>query len=139
MRVVAAIICSLGITLFLNGCKDDDTPPNCGCDSETLSTISESRNMIARLTFNSNNSIDPYYENYYWITYFDPDQPWNVLHMIICNDEILGEQFEDVISLPQDEFIEVKISGHLKEICEKRFNPAGVVSKRITLTSIERQ
>ena len=62
-----------------------------------------------------------------------------VHHMIICNEEILGNQFEDVVNLPPGEFVEVKFSGDLKEICQKKFDLADITYERITLTSIERQ
>lgn len=123
----------------MNSCKDDDTPPNCGCESEARTTIPESANLVGRLAFKSNNSIDSYYKNHYWITYIEQNCSNCVHHMIICNDEILGLEFDDVTSLPQGEFVEVKFSGLLKEICEKRFDLADITYERITLTSIERQ
>ncbi len=38
-KVALIILCYLGLTLFMNSCKDDGTPPNCGCESETLEAI----------------------------------------------------------------------------------------------------
>lgn len=138
-KVALTVLCCLGLTLFMNSCIDDDTPANCGCESETLTTIPESANLIGRLAFKSNNSIDPYYKNHYWITYIEQNCSNCIHHMIICNDEILGVEFEEITSLSQGEFIEVKFSGNLKEICERRYDLADITYERITLTSIEQQ
>ncbi len=138
-KTVLMILYCFTFILLLNSCKDDDTPPDCGCESETLTTIPESTNLIGRLAFKSNNSIDSYYVDHYWITYIELNCSNCVRHMIICNNEMLGDQFQDVIGLSQGEYIEVKFSGHLKEICEKRFDLADITYERIILTSIERQ
>jgi len=139
MKVAFTIISCLGITLFFTGCKDDDdTPPDCGCESETQTIIPESANLIGRLSFKANDSVDPYYTNHYWITYLDQNCSNCVHHMIICNEEMLGNQFDDVDNLQKGEFVDIKFSGYLKEICQKRFDLADITYNRITLTSIER-
>lgn len=38
-KVVLTVLCYLGLTIFMNGCKDDDTSPSCGCESETIDTV----------------------------------------------------------------------------------------------------
>lgn len=134
------IFCLLIFTTLFYSCKsDDETPPDCGCDSETRKTIPQSANLVGRLAFKSDESIDPYYTNQYWITYIEQNCTNCVHHMIICNEDILGNQFNDIINLPQGEFVEVKFSGNLKEVCQKRFDLSDVTYERITLTSIERQ
>lgn len=59
--------------------------------------------------------------------------------MVVCNEDFLTDDFEDLKDLPSDESIQVKFSGHLKEICEKRFAPGNNTYERIILTSIEIQ
>ncbi|MEN8857749.1 MAG: hypothetical protein ABF260_06755 [Flavobacteriaceae bacterium] len=133
------VLCYLGLTLFLNSCKEDDTPPNCGCESETRTTIPESANLIGEMYYKtqSNDPMDTYYNNYFWIVYTEENCVNCVHSMIVCNEEIMNNQFESIKET--GEIIEVKFSGHLKEICEKTFAPADYTYERITLTSIERQ
>lgn len=82
--------------------------------------------------------LDTYYIDHYWITYIEPDCSNCVHHMILCNEDILGDDFDDLKGLPLGEDIEVEFSGHLKPICELKFDQADVTFERITLTSIER-
>ncbi len=138
-KAVMTILCCLGFALFTNSCKDDDTPPNCGCESETRTTISESANLIGEMYYKtqSNDPMDTYYNNYFWIVYTEENCVNCVHSMIVCNEEIMNNQFESIKET--GEIIEVKFSGHLKEICEKTFAPADYTYERITLISIERQ
>jgi len=142
MQVAFKVICYLSITaLTLISCKNnDDTPPDCGCGSETRTTIPESANLVGRIVFKTQNySTDTYYNNHYWITYIEKTCSNCIHRMIICNEDILGNDFVDLLNLPQGEYVEVNFSGFLKEICQKRFAPADVTFERIILTSIERQ
>lgn len=139
IKAALAVLYCFGIALFLNGCSNNVTPPDCGCESETRTTIPESAKWVGRLEFKSNDSVDPYYTDHYWITVTD----WNcsgcvVVHLIICNDEILESQFEDVVNLPEGEFVEVIFSGDLKELCQKKNDIALISYQQIKLTSIER-
>lgn len=138
-KVALTFLCYLGLTLFMNSCNDDDTTPNCGCESETRTTIPESANLVGELYYKiqSNDPMDTYYNNYFWIVYIE-ENCINCIHsMIVCNEEIMNNQFENIKET--GEIIEVKFSGHLKEICEKTFAPADYTYERITLTSIEQQ
>lgn len=139
-KVALTVLCYLGLTLFMNSCKDDDTPPNCGCKSETRTTIPESANLVGEMFYlKPTASGDDYYTNLFWIVYTEQNCSNCIHHMVVCNEDFLKDEFEDLKDLPNDESIQVKFSGHLKEICEKRFAPGDYTYERITLTSIERQ
>lgn len=139
-KVALTVLCYLGLTVFINSCKDkdDDTPPNCGCESETRTTIPESANLIGTIGYKTQiHPLDNYYNNTFWIGYTEQNCS-NCMHkMIVCNEDILGNEFDDIIE--SGESVEVKFSGHLKIICEKKFDLADITYERITLTSIERQ
>ncbi len=138
IRVALITLCYLGFTLFINSCKDDNTPPNCGCESETRTTIPESANLIGRIAYKTQiDPLDNYYNNTFWIGYTEQNCSNCIHKMIVCNDDILGNEFDDIIE--SGENVEVKFSGDLKVICEKKFDLADITYERITLTSIERQ
>ncbi len=123
--------------LFLKNCKQDDIQSECSCESEALTTIPETCNLIGRLSFKSENAEDPFFNNHYWITFIEHNCSNCVHHMIICNHEILTEKCKEVRKLSEDEFIQIKFSGHLKEICNDIFTTENITYKHITLTSIE--
>lgn len=138
-RAVKIFSFVLLVTLLTISCKKEE--PTCGCDSDTLTTIPDSAKLIGRLSYKKPIDLigSNYYVNHYWITYVYPDCSTCVRHMILCNDDILGNDFNDVQNLPQGEFVEIKFAGHLKEVCEKKFDIANITYERIVLTSIERQ
>lgn len=136
------ILFALFVALSIYGCSKEDTIPDCGCGSETQSVIPESANLIGRISYKRQIDIDPdddYYNDTYWITYLVPGCSNCVSHMIVCNEDFLKTEFEDLLNLPQGEYVEVKFSGELKEVCQKRFDLADIIYKRILLTSIQRQ
>ena len=137
-RLINPIIClALIISILFSGCKkdDDNPPPDCGCYSETNFTIPESNDLVAEMHFKSQDGT--YYNNLYWIVYTEEDCSNCASSMIVCNEDFLNNAFEDIKD--SGETVEVKFSGNLKSICDKRNNPAGYTLNRIILTSIERQ
>ena len=137
-KVALTVLCYLGLTLFIYSCKNDDTPPNCGCESETRTTIPESANLIGRIAYKTQiDPLDNYYNNTFWIGYTEQNCSNCIHKMIVCNEDILGNEFDDIIE--SGENVEVKFSGDLKVICEKKFDLADITYERITLISIERQ
>ena len=139
MKVAYTVICCLGFTILFNGCKDDDTPPDCGCESETRTTIPESVNLIGQIAYKTQiNPQDDYYSNTFWIGYTEQNCSNCIHHMIVCNEDFLGNEFDDIIV--SGEVVEVKFSGNLKKICEL---PVAFLAdetfENIKLTSIERQ
>ncbi|TVZ28761.1 hypothetical protein JM83_3912 [Gillisia sp. Hel_I_86] len=139
MKVAFTIISCLVITLFFTGCKDDDIPPpDCGCESETRTIIPESTNLIGQIAYKTQiDSQDDYYNNTFWIGYTEQNCSNCIHHMIVCNEDLLGSEFDDIIV--SGEVVEVKFSGNLKRICELPVAfPADETFEYITLTSIER-
>ncbi len=127
----------IGIVLMGSGCEKD-TPPDCGCESVTVRIIPESANLVGNMYYKTQSSdpMDTYYNNYFWIVYTDKSCINCVHSMIVCNEEIMNNQFESIKGT--GEIVEVKFSGHVKEICEKTFAPADYTYERIVITSIER-
>ena len=148
-KVALTILCYLGFTLFMNSCKDDDTPPNCGCESETRTTIPESANLVGKLFYKDNVDGTNYYDHHYWIIYIEENCSNCIHHMMVCNEELLEQisnipVFTDVgdfINYPShyDNALSVKFSGDLKIICQDVIAPGDYTQERITLTSIEQQ
>lgn len=132
-----SILFYLGFTLFINSCNDDDTPPDCGCESEIQSTISESVNLVGKMFYKTQDDPrDTYYNNHFWIVY-PPDESYVHSKIIVCNEDISGNEFDGIIE--SGERVEVKFSGYRKEVCEKAFAPSIYNYERIVLTSIQRQ
>lgn len=130
----------ISLTLVLNSCdKDDDSPKDCGCNSETNYTITETDSLIGEMFYKkqTDNPLDTYYNNLYWIKYTLDDCSNCINSMIVCNEEFLNNEFEDIIT--SGEIVEVIFSGELKSVCDKGNNPADYTFNRIILTSIERQ
>jgi hypothetical protein len=133
------------ITLLLFAlisCKNDDdtiSTPNCGCESEILATIPQSANLVGEMYYKiqSNDPMDTYYNNRFWIVFAEENCSNCIHHMIVCNEEIMNNEFDGIKETGIS--VDVKFSGNLKEICEKSFNPADYTFERITLTSIEQQ
>lgn len=126
----------LTLLTSLLGCKDSP-PPDCGCESKAHTTIPESANSVGKMFYNRpQNLSENYYNNTFWIVY-PPDASSVHSKMIVCNEDILGNEFVDIME--SGESVEVKFSGHRKEVCEKAFAPSIYTYERITLTSIERQ
>ncbi|MBC6427422.1 MAG: hypothetical protein GDA51_13375 [Ekhidna sp.] len=119
--------------------SDNDNPSDCGCESVTRSTISESENLVGRLYYKTQTSpIDNFYNNHFWINY-SHSVGVLVLNVIVCNEDFLSDDLKDLKNLAPGESIEVKFSGDLKETCFKKISPAIYSYNRIVLTSIERK
>jgi hypothetical protein len=128
------IYLSIIIFILFSACEDeDDTPKDCGCSSETNYTITETDSLIGEIYFRSST----YYSNLYSIVYKEEGYSNSSTHMIVCNEDFLNNEFEDIKNSGGS--VEVKFSGDLKSICEKPNGPADISYYRIILTSIERQ
>ncbi len=126
----------IGIVLMGSGC-DKDTPPDCGCDSVTIRTILESDNMLGRISYKTQiDPLDDFYNNTFWIGYEDISCPSCIHKMIVCNEDIFGSDFNDIII--SGESVEISFAGHLKELCNNKFDVTENTYHRIVLTSIER-
>jgi hypothetical protein len=148
-KIALTVLCYLGFTLFFYSCKDDDAPPNCGCDSVTKITIPESANLTGKLFFKNDSNGNNYNNQKYWIVYIEENCVNCVHNLIICNDDFLNSisniptlsSINDIIGSVNelDGAIDVKFSGDLKIICNPIFAPADYSYDNITLTSIEQQ
>ena len=126
------------LLLILTSCSNDALP-NCGCDSQILSTIPESDSLIGQMFYKKELENDSYYINHFWIQYAEPNCGNCVHSMIICNNAILGNEFDDLKTKPAGETINVSFSGDLKSIC-KLPNAwlADETFRRIELASIQK-
>jgi hypothetical protein len=147
-KIVLTVLCYLGLKLSIYSCKDDDTPPNCGCESETRTTIPESANLVGKLFYKDNVDGTNYYDHHYWIIYIEENCTNCVHHMMVCNEDMLSEisnipVFNDVGDSSDHHHYEnglgIKFSGDLKIICQDVIAPGDYTQERITLTSIEQQ
>lgn len=125
--------------LIFSSCKKDDTPIDCGCNSDIITIIPESSELIGTISYKR--QLDPkdnYYNDKFWIGYTDPNCSTCIHSYIVCNEEILNE-FSYLISANINETVDIKFSGSIREICKKSFNSANLTYNRITLTKIEIQ
>ena len=102
-----------------------------------MTTISDSLEAIGQISYKEQTSTNSYYTDKYWITTTIPGCANCVHHLIICNESILTDNI--INSLDIQEPLNIKFSGGLKEICDKRFDIADISYSRITLTKIEKQ
>lgn len=150
-KIVFTIICYLSLSLFFNSCKDDDTQPNCGCDSETLSTIPNDEVQVpieeqksGLLFFKHPEKIDGFYDdeqynNRFWIVQ-GTDGCYNCQrHFIICNENLLGTEYDYLKQQNVNDSIKVKFTGKIKSLCILRAIPADYNYGEIVLTSLEQQ
>ena len=129
------------ISLFISSCSSgNETPlPDCGCESKTLATIPESSDLVGELFYKTqtNNPMDTYYNDKYWIVYQQPNCSNCISSMIVCNEDFIENILWDLKN--ENYSVEVQFSGHLKEICEKTFAPGDYTYQRITLTKIQKK
>lgn len=125
------------LVIVTSNCKKDDTPPDCGCNSEIFNTVPEASETVGQISYKEQTETNSYYTNKYWITFVQPDCSICIHYMIVCNESFITD---DIINLLNtQESVTVKFAGGLKEVCEKRFNTANITDQRITLTKIEIQ
>ena len=147
-KVALTILCYLGLTLFMNSCKDDDAPPNCGCESETLDTVPSENfpevpieeQKSGLLFFKKQENVDRFYNdeiynNRFWI-FQGTEGCYNCgRNYVICNENLLGTEFDYLKN--NNDSIEVKFTGGLKGMCILKAVPADLFYSEIKLTSIE--
>ena len=126
--------------LLINNCKDrnEETKPDCGCDSNVTQTIPESANLLGTIYYKI--QLDPndsYYNNKFWITYTEQNCGNCIHHMVVCNDSLLPQEIINLKNTGGS--LTVKFAGNLKNICEKINAPADYTYENITLTPIQTQ
>ena len=57
--------------------------------------------------------------------------------MIVCNENLISNEILSILNSQTS--LNVKFSGELKEVCEKRFDISNISYQLLTLTKIELQ
>jgi len=131
----------ISLTLVLNSCdKDDDSPKDCGCNSETIEeiTVLEEDNLVATISYKIQlDTGDTHYNDKFWIGVSFENCPTCIDVMIVCNENFLNGEF-DYLKTNTDEFAQIHFSGNIKKICNRPPNVADYSYYRIVLTSIEK-
>ncbi len=139
---------SFAFLITFISCKSDDTPTDCGCNSEITNTISKNTGLIGKLFYKNSNTGNNYNNHKYWIVYVEQNCANCVHSMIICNENLLsnisnipeldkGAIFNNINDL--NDALDVRFSGHLKKICNPIYHPADYTYENITLTNMEQQ
>tara|TARA_R110002049_G_scaffold272563_2_gene450137 strand:+ start:11900 stop:12358 length:459 start_codon:yes stop_codon:yes gene_type:complete len=152
MRAVFIGMSYFVITLSIYSCKNDDSPPNCGCDSATLSTIPNKEILEVPLEeqksgllfYKTSEKVDGFYDeeqynNRFWIV--QEKQPCLSCqrNFIVCNENLLGKEYDYLKQQNVNDSIEVKFTGKLKSLCIPKILLVTQDYKEIVLTSIQKQ
>ena len=128
-------IFSLLFSLFI-GCEKEDVS-NCGCESVITDTIPVSAGLTGQLAYNKQlDSSDDFYVNKYWVTVVDSTCINCVLHLIVCNEDMLDE-FNYIKNSEPEITVNVNFSGYRKKICKEIYRIPEVSYHHIVLTKIE--
>jgi len=136
--------------LIFSSCNKDDTQPNCGCQSETLSTIPNEdiqevpieEQKTGLLFFKRLENIDGFYDdeqynNRFWV-FQGTDGCYNCKrNFIVCNEILLGPEYDYLKN--SNDSIKVKFTGNLKSLCIIKHVLGDYFYAEISLTSIEQQ
>jgi len=149
IQTTSTVICYFAFILFLIiSCKNKaNIHPNCGCESETSTTIPNTENLVGKLFFKNDTVGNNFNNQKYWIVYVDKNCVNCVHNLIVCNEEFLSpinhiptlKHVNDIIGNVSEieNGIDVKFSGELKFICNPIFAPGDYTYENIILTSIE--
>jgi len=152
MKVALPIICYLGIALLFYSCnKTNHITDDCGCNSETLSTVPNDNIQVpieeqksGLLFFKHPENIDGFYDdeqynNRFWIV--QEGIPCRSCHrvLIVCNENLLGTEYNYLKQQGINDSIRIKFIGNVKRLCIPAFLPTAYDYKEIVLSSIERQ
>ena len=148
LKLIISIGFVIIIALLFSNCnrKETTTYSDCGCNSKTLFTIPNDNVQVpyeeqtkGLLFYKRPDIIDDFYNdeeynNRFWI--FQGTQGcYNCQrHYIICNDELLGNEF-DFLKQSNDS-IEIRFTGNIKSLCILRAIPADYNYGEIVLNSI---
>ena len=138
MKNVIKILLLFGVIVFAAfSCEEEETPTDCGCNSEILRTIPDTTEVVGQIRYKEKTQTNSYYTNKYWIAFISTNCSDCVQHLIVCNESLITDDIINLINT--QELANIKFSGHIKEVCEKRFDIASISYNRITLTKIELQ
>lgn len=131
----------------------DDSPPECGCESETVYPIpnqefedvygislEEQKNgkLFYKHPEVSDDFFNEEYNNKFWIVQQTPDCNNCRRVFVICNENQFGEKFNYLKDKGVYDSIAVQFSGNVKRPCKIRHLPADVLYGRIVLNSIDK-
>ena len=140
------------LTLFFS-CNNEEEIPSCGCNSPTINTIPNEdltnvpivEQKMGVIFFKDDDVPDPYvpeeeFNNRFWIFQGTEGCTNCQRKFIICNEAILGNQFDFLKQENNNDSVAVSFSGDLKVMCEDQpiVVPGDYYYAEIVLTSIER-
>ena len=154
MKTFLKSVLFLGLTGFLCQCTNDP-PPECGCDAETVYPIPNEEfeevygippgeQITGKLFFKHPEIVDGYYDyeeysNMFWISQGQKGC-WNCRRIfIVCNEELIGEEFHFLKQQGVYDSIPIQFSGNVKRTCIIRHLPADMVYGRIQLKTLKNQ
>lgn len=121
------------ISVFFMGCTSETVPVPCGCDADIAEQLTEEGSYS--IFYNKpENEEDTFYTGYFWIEYNHPND-WLTSYMIVCNEDILGAEFQALKDMPAGERMNVSITGLKKPLCDVEEES---VYHLVKLTSIEK-
>jgi hypothetical protein len=148
MRTSTTLI--LLISLFAVSCGSEESPLDCGCNSPTVNTVPNveienipiEEQMKGQLFYKKSDMVDGYYDyneynNKFWIAQFTKGCGNCRRIFIICNDDLVGPEFQYMMQEGINDTIEVRFSGNVKELCIIRHIPADMFYGNIFLKSID--
>ncbi|MEC3905969.1 hypothetical protein VOI54_02955 [Tamlana sp. 2201CG12-4] len=150
-KVASVFIICLGLTLIISGCNDDETPPDCGCNSETIYNIPNDDVQVpveeqktGLLFFKHPENIDGFYDdelynNRFWIFQGTEGCHNCQRNFIICDENLIGAEYDYLKQQNINDSLQVKFTGNAKRLCLIKVIPADYDYKEIVLTSIELQ
>lgn len=133
----------------------DNAPPDCGCESETIYPIphqefedvygiSLEEQMSGKLFYKHPEVVDRFYDyeeynNMFWILQ-DQEGCGNCRRVfMVCNEELVGQEFHYLKQQGVYDSIPVQFSGDVKRTCKIRYLPADMSYARIVLNSIDKR
>jgi hypothetical protein len=152
-RKTMSYLIFITILIFIS-CKNDDDndkQQNCGCDSETIFTIPNEELQVpieeqksGLLFYKHPEDIDNFYnndeyKNRFWI--FRKTSGCNICetYFIICNEELLGTDYDYLKQENIQDSIPIQFSGNLKQLCHLKATPVAYSYSEIVLTEISQQ
>jgi len=140
----------LTIILLISSCKEDSNPP-CGCGGPTLNTVPS--DIFKEVPFEVQKSGLMFFKDEDIIEQYVPDDQWEhkfwilqdgctacVRAFIVCNEDILGNQFNFLKEENNNDSIPIRFEGNLMTVCDENqfITPADILYLEIVLTSIEK-
>ena len=151
MTLLFKLFCCLLLGVFIISCSNEATLPDCGCNSETLSSIPNEKlqrpleEQKKGLLFYKHPEItdgfydDEQFNNRFWIFQNSPCNSCSS-HLVICNQEELGNSFDFLKQSGVYDSIPVLFSGNIKRICKGPIAlPTAYSYNEISLNTIKKQ